>query len=336
VDVLWGKAIRLLFSASTIISSLKFNDNVCTLVMPIPGSPLNNFTTKDNEGDMAKNVTRFSVILRLTAPENETVIYNYLQNLTSVTSVRVFSIASKGRGFFGSPGYLPRSLITGELDDENAVRLYHSLINRVYEELYLSYPSAQILQVDETIPWMGYINYTYGGGYTCINTSSDCQGAQVDATYMRSSRLLNFSSASHHIITIGAIHHDFMDPSFYSSMCLYKLNSHDDVSSGSGVLSWIDNEQRGSALGYYDGKGDENSKSLLKKFYVVQTGYTCLERLPLTTRCKNLSQDEVELNSIVFMLGRTYASPGPDPVSLFPDIVLDVVLPSPNDVISVV
>jgi len=184
------------------------------------------------------------------------------------------------------------------------------------------YTKAVILQVDETIPFLTSINYTYAGGYACINTSTDCQGAQVDATYMRSTRFLNFSSTSYHIITIGAIHHDFMDTSFYSSMCLYKFQST-DTNSGAGILSWIDDEQRGSAIGYHDAR---SLSKLLENFYVIQTGYTCLERLPFSTRCKTFTQHEVELNSILFMLGRTYASPGPDPVHMFGDVVLYVSL----------
>jgi len=139
---------------------------------------------------------------------------------------------------------------------------------------------------------------------------------------MRESRLLNFSSISHHIITIGAIHNDFFNSSFYSSMALYKLNT-EDLTSGAGILSWLDTEQRGSAMGYH---GDIDSRLLLKNFYVVQTGYTCLERLPKTTGCKTFNQKEVGLNSILFMLGRTYATPGPDPVHMFPDVVLQVTL----------
>jgi hypothetical protein len=287
-------------------------------------------------------------------------MFHYLNSLSNFTRLRRFQIQAPEQTFFPYPVYLPRSHVSGELDTQRTKQLFRALVNHVVDEIFMTYPTVVVKQVDETYPWLAPINYTYANGYACINTSNDCQGAQVDATYMRS-RLNNISKSSH-FITIGPIHHDFLDTSFYSSMSLYKL-SQGNRDSGTGILSFMDTEQRGSAVGYitnparnHHGRhhgpsekfwssypdlltwappstsSDEDQVTdhawvkFAQSFYVIENSYKCLEKLPSSTRCKTFTTDQIAPDSDVFMLGRTYANPGPDPIDLLPDIVLHVII----------
>ena len=134
------------------------------------------------------------------------------------------------------------------------------------------------------------------------------------------SNLLNVSSKNFAIIVIGAIHHDFIFNSFYSSMSLYKLTNASDIQSGVGIISVIDNEQRSSANDFMSNLHFHLNLNL-DHFVVIQFAASCLP-LPSSALCKTFLFSK---NEILYVLGRTYANPaGPLPSSLFNNVVLYV------------
>lgn len=324
-NLLWGSLIRIIVSPDP-QSLHSVQDEICTSYLSIPGSPYTNLSKVDIclPDQTPFNLTQFSVIVRLTLPQvsNQTEQMNiYLNQLDSFSKVQVYFFwknFSCELPTFSYPKVIPRVNVTSEIHNPSITKSFKYLVDQVIENVLVLVPHATI-RYSETFPW-------FLDGFTCINNSFDCQGSTSKSTYMPSN-LFNVSSRSNlSIIVIGCVHNDFVPNSFYSSMGLYKLGTSNDLTSGVGISSVIDEEQRSSANGY-----SNNNAINLNHFFVVQFAFSCLPLVnstlckpflppPLKNSTNSTSETETET---LFVIGRSYASPsGPLPDSLINDVVL--------------
>ena len=262
------------------------------------------------------NATSFSLLIRLTLPDppdpTNTQMMKYINALPFSSKVKNYFLKqdySCNSTVYGYPTFPARLNVSSEVQNPSIVKTFKYLVDQVIENVLEIVPHATI-HLSETFPW-------FLEGFTCINSTLNCQFSTSKCTYMHSN-LFSFSSQNVSVLVIGAIHHDFIPTSFYSSMTLYKLTNPMDVASGIGVASVLDYEQRGSAVDYvYMDDADH--------FFVVQFAYSCLP-FAHSSLCRNISKEQVEFNSTLFVAGRTYAHPsGPLPDSILNDIVLYIV-----------
>ena len=316
---LWNSVIRFVFSTS--LHNKYKDDNICTIQINISGPPVTNFTeNKICFREKEANATTFSILFRLSLPENIITLTNYMKSISNFTKVKLFpneeNLDLCNSSVFPPPLFLSRPFLTNEVLNEETNLLFQSLVDRVVKTLTSVYSDSSILTISKTFPFLSKIDYSHVGSFACINTSSNCQGSTWDSLYLQSN--LFYCSYTSYYILIGAIHSDFMNPSFYSSISLYQLMNV-NVTSGSGVLSIIDNAQRYSALGYF--QKEEERVETLNHFYVATVGYNCLDKLPSSTICEKFFLEE---GQPLFFLTRIYANPGPNPDSLIPEIILQV------------
>lgn len=307
-ELLWGSIIRLLLSPSANVNHV--TDEICTLILPVPGRPYTNTTetTLCQNRDNSSLPTTFSVIMRLTLPENATKLDTYIQDLPSKSKVSLqIKETTCEAPVFGYPVGELRPNVTGESYDSASVRTLKVLIDQVVESILLAQPHADI-RGSETLPWIL-------DGFTCINQSINCQGSTNKSTYEHSI-IFNMSKNSS-LVVVGAVHSSFLETAFYSSMTFYKLMNQSDRNSGAAIAALVDSDQKGSATGFVQGINVIN-------FFVAQFAYDCLS-LPSSAICQTFTLEQVQPGNSVFVASRVYATPaGPLPESLLHDVVLFV------------
>lgn len=327
-ELLWGSVVRLLLSPNTdsVNQIPREKDGICTLILPVTGTPYTNLTQTDfcereeNHTVPITTPTMFSVVIRLTLPENSTELNLYVADIGSKSKVMIHQLEkdfSCSSPVFGYPDTVTRPNVTSEVYDDSTVRSFKLLVEKVVESVFLAQPQADI-RSSNTIPWIT-------DGFTCINKSITCQGSTSKSSYERSD-MFNLSTTTSSVIVIGCIHHDFLNTSFYSSMSFYKLMNESDVASGAGISSVVDSDQRSSATGFFPRKPAAALDNMdnMDHFFVVQFGYSCLQ-LASSALCRNFTTKEVLPGSSVFVVGRTYATPaGPLADSLLRDVVMFV------------
>jgi hypothetical protein len=310
--LLWGSVIRWIVTADSNLTVPK--DGICTLILPVPGEPYTNLSMTDrceHKLPTPPSSSTYSVVFRLTLPNNETQLDAYVAQIGLRSKVQVHAPPESCRSpVYGYPKYAQQPNITGE-ESDTTVKVFRSLVEQVVESILQISPKDTELRSLETFPW-------FSEGFACVNKSVDCQGATRASTYLRSAAF-NLTNSSH-IVVVGVIHKYFLDSAFYSSLGFYKLNNASDPSSGVAITSVIDSVQMGSALDFVNHPPAD-------QFFVLQVGYDCLA-LPASALCRTVTREEVAIGSSVFVISRTYADEaGPNPSSMIPDVVLSVQTP---------
>jgi hypothetical protein len=324
VDLMWGSSLRILVSANQHrveeILQTESEEGLCTLILPIPGEPLTSLEKPSYCTSSSFNVSTFVLLVRLALPSvNESEWVPYVSDSNNVAKFVLERTSARGenecqvRQPFPYPTYYPLVGVSDEVQMKKVRIQFYDLVNSVKRILFDAYPTIDrsTFHISSTSPYLNDIGYPQQGGFACINTSTNCQGATRDSTYLRS-RIFPVTNATFFLV-VGCIHHDFILTSFYSSLSMYQFANDQDSASSTGILSVIDQDQRSSALSY---------KKNADHFYVAQFGYQSMTQLPPGTLFRTYSLEQVPLNTNVFFLTRTYAHQGVNPDDLLMEVIL--------------